>query len=313
MSSSEARKRAADRIEQSRQEFARRSRELLVGAARVTTVPETVYHFTDAQGLVGILTELNVRASLASASMDRSELSYATRVFEEDLRSGVISMKSLPTDWLLGATAAREATTDIPTENRSYIASFCAAAEGPHWLHYGRSGTGVAIAFATKNLASDASKHGFDLLEVFYDYDKQRRLVHTLVALADEFSAVCLEELKGQEAAARALCFDQLCGALGFLHAKNSAFTSEAEWRLSKVEMLLDGVYAEPPLETHFRVTGGRVVPYKTVPFQQGSVTGIRLGASCPMKTNERALAKLMMDTLGKCVPVTRSQVELRP
>ena len=41
-----------------------------------------------------------------------------------------------------------------PSDYRTYVASLCAEDVAVHWMHHGRSGTGVALVFDAKKLAT---------------------------------------------------------------------------------------------------------------------------------------------------------------
>ncbi|MGE0864517.1 MAG: DUF2971 domain-containing protein [Vicinamibacterales bacterium] len=294
------------------------SAKALTEAARDGAPPETLYHFTEVEALAPILTSKALWSSLATSSMDPTELSYAIRLLTRGLQEGTLTATAYTTDWLLCAIENRNAASEHLMEGRSYLTSFCGAPEGSHWLHYGRSGTGVAIAFSTELLNQEFSKHGADLVQVIYDPARQHALVERFLRMTDEHWAALLgiippDGIPEPVDRMRWVLFDMLRTTLTFLNMKHPAFQSEEEWRFGRMEMIFDGAHAAPPMPTFYRTSAGRLVPYKQMPFSKEAVTGIILGASCPMRVNEPALAQLMSDALGRQVPVTRSSVEVRP
>jgi hypothetical protein len=60
-----------------------------------------------------------------------------------------------------------------------FVVSFCARETSGHWLHYGRSGTGVAMRFRSDGLKAHPSAA---LLPVVYGPEDQQQLVGKVVA-----------------------------------------------------------------------------------------------------------------------------------
>lgn len=72
-------------------------------------------------------------------------------------------------------------------EFRPYVISLCAHVESAlHWLHYGRSGTGVAIGFD----GAAIQRKPFDFFKVIYDPTEQRAIVDAVI----ESTATCLHQ-----------------------------------------------------------------------------------------------------------------------
>src|SRR5712692_6153718 len=111
--------------------------------------PETLFHFTDCEGLNGILTTKVLRASLATALNDASETKYAISRLCAHLKEKTIEPRNFPADLLCQFLERRIWIDGLIDDSRAYVASFCGANEAIHWLHYGRAGTGVAIGFKT--------------------------------------------------------------------------------------------------------------------------------------------------------------------
>lgn len=275
--------------------------------------PKTVFHFTDWEGLVGIFTQKTLRASLATALNDASETKYALSRLCFHLEVGTIRLKHFPADLLRAFLERRTRIEGLTDDSRAYVVSFCGGAnEAIHWLHYGRSGTGVAIGFE----AAAFKIEQFSLCPVIYDPKRQDELLLVLVEMVDKFAGDFARRLDGSN---RDL-FDGIVSHLTTMYLrllaprmKDPAFKSEDEWRLISNEMWVKGEVEKPTRKTHFRLTAGRVVPYKEVEFETLPVTEVVLGASTPMLDDEQALAVLMENTLGKTFPVRRSSVSVRP
>jgi hypothetical protein len=266
--------------------------------------PPTLFHFTDCQGLIGILTTQTLYASLATSLNDASETKYAISRLRSRLTTGSVPLKHLNPARLLKHSDERNFSRDY----RAYICSFCGAAEAVHWLHYGRSGTGVALGFESLGLAV---VNQFGLYPVIYDVEEQDKLVSAVIQLADEYAGEHGARFKGGD------LFEQL--AVSYLRLvaprmKDPSFKAENEWRLFSNETWVPENNAEnpPTRDTKFRVSNGRVMPFKEIKFEELPLKVIELGASAPMADNEQALAVLIEETLRQPVSVVRSPVPVR-
>jgi hypothetical protein len=57
-------------------------------------LPPTLYHFTDCEGLIGILSQKVIRASLATSLSDASETRYAISRVRSHMHSGSVEESS---------------------------------------------------------------------------------------------------------------------------------------------------------------------------------------------------------------------------
>jgi hypothetical protein len=73
----------------------------------------TLFHFTDCDGLVGILTSKALRASLATSLNDASETIYALSRLRTNLEAGSIPLKHLTADLLLKHSEERYLRSDF--------------------------------------------------------------------------------------------------------------------------------------------------------------------------------------------------------
>jgi hypothetical protein len=290
---------------------------LLESCADTASAPQTLFHFTDCDGLIGILTTKVLRASLATALSDAAETKYAIARLCSLLRKERIKPKSVPAGLLCQFLERRRRTAGRTDDVRAYVVSFCGADEAIHWLHYGRSGTGVAIGFETAGLKADQ----FSLCRVIYSQARQDELFVTLVDLVDKFTAELATKVGSVDFT------DQGHGSLDDVachlttmylrllapRMKDPVFKSEDEWRLISHEAWRPGESEDPTRKTHFRSMGGRIVPFKEVEFRPLPVSEIVVGPSAPMQIDDQALAALMENTLERICPVRRSTVAVRP
>ena len=278
--------------------------------------PRSLSHFTDFSGLVGILEHKTLWASLASSMNDPSEVIYGVQAARDLLKGDVLNLGTLPADRVEELLDRSKAVRRWGMEWRTYVVSFCAAPDTAlHWLHYGRSGSGVAISFDPG--AIDAKP--FDLFPVLYDFDQQGDLLRGILGTIDE---VLTENLPTIATLAERKLLIRMASDLAANYVwmaaprlKSNAFSGEQEWRLITYEPKGEGV---PPgfgedFPTSFRSAAGRVIPYKKFVFDPGSVLGVSLGFSSSVEPDDPALAILMEESFGTRVPISKSSVPVRP
>jgi hypothetical protein len=148
------------------------------------------------------------------------------------------------------------------------VVSFCGHCDrSGQWLHYGRSGRGVALGFSP----ALAQAVGYDLVPVDYDASSQRKKMNALIdigarALSEEDPTV----LHDQNIVFRTAHIVSLYVPLLSITMKHPAFGEEAEWRLVGHTVAFNGKREnvtgdEVPLK--FRLSGERLIPYEELSF----------------------------------------------
>jgi hypothetical protein len=279
----------------------------LVGSwADTKDLPQAIDHFTDTAGLIGILKEQSLWASLSTSLNDSSEGVYALDFVAEELRCKAIQLTHLDAHELIEDCSQR----DIARGLRVFVCSFCAAREAAQWLHYGRSGTGIAIGFASDELYRLDST--FYLYQVRYDRTEQHRLISAILSLVDSYAGNLPRAPEVRTLlAGTAIDYVRLVAPW----MKSPAFSHEDEWRLIGTDFVnVDNEQKRvPKLKAEFRTINHRVIPFVRARLPASSVRHIELGAANPMTLNEQALEVLVEDFLGRRVLVTRSSVPVRP
>src|SRR5688572_8408931 len=143
------------------------------------------------------------------------------------------------------------------------------------WLHYGRSGRGLALAFEP----TIASSVNMDLLRLDYEPTSQRRRIDELLdsglaALGQNPTPAQLHD----GAHVTSLYLSWLA-----IRLKHPSFVEEDEWRLSANAVAQAGQIQDGTI-FRFRRSGERLVPYEERPF--GELTGLEqvvLGHSSPL------------------------------
>jgi hypothetical protein len=277
--------------------------------------PRLLYHFTDVRGLLGIIHSGTLWATLASSLNDASEIEHGlTRARE------VLAAESQPErrDFAekVGFFVDNPQATPRPASLlvRAMVVSLCEREDRAiHWLHYGRGGTGLALA-----LDGVLRNEAFSIAKVLYKDDEQRALVacvfdaawSAFLATRGRCSAQNAEALSVHSAAVVATHIGIAASLM-----KSAAFSDEMEWRFVTLVPAGDDVPADNAVKEGdilFREVGGRIAPYQCLRFERSSLREIVLGASAPMKTADPAFA-LLCQNYGMRLTIRRSSVRVRP
>ena len=256
-----------------------------------------LYHYTDAQGLLGIIESQELWASHAAFLNDSTELTYTrgvlsavTEQFRNDFR---VTAPIL--DYAVDAFAATEkypanerrtAAVISILESTStmaadmfdvYVSCFCEHGDLlSQWRGYPSSGGGYALG-----LRSEAIRRRGTLLRVIYDEATQRRLLHDLLAPVVEAVASQPNEERdiwdvlGTEHLARVAMSLQKCSFC----FKHPGFAEESEWRL----VMLSNHDANAHTDEHrpdVRPIRTGLLPYLKLPLDIDAVAKIVVGPS---------------------------------
>ncbi len=286
------------------------------------TLPRLIYHFTDADGLIGIIQHRSLRGTLATALNDKSEMKIALEVAKE-LVAARLKIKETLFDrffhTFVEKPAMFDATGKIPL--RPGVVSFCKSADlSVHWTHYGKSGTGFALGFSPSRLAVG----GLRVVKVIYDVQQQREVIKNLLADASRITSNTVQSMtrRGEidhvlvMAAHMTAAYIKGSAAL----FKNKAFQYEDEWRLT---FLFEQEGGSTPDGYRFtggyRSVNGRVCPFADLqyPKDRFPLKEIVIGYSSAMDKRDEEIQLLLEDGLGldaaKKVRVKRSTVPVRP
>jgi len=274
---------------------------------------QPLYHFTDRDGLEGILGTRSLWASLAMALEDTSEITYALAQARRMLERHECSSDSSLLDEIVPFLDPQRSRTIDTLGMKTYVFSLCTSPdESALWETHGRSGTGFALAFAPKPLVIP----GILLLPVLYDPEAQEKLlrefIETNAKLFDKLSQECPSEdlwaLRQRAVQWTALGLWTLAPVL-----KDPArFRHEKEWRLIVVDLEHVQVRYGKGLssEVRRRRSNNRDIPYKVLEYDSLPIVSLELGPNAPVQENDASLKELLRcATSGRDVPITRSQV----
>jgi len=265
--------------------------------------PPTLYHYTTAQGLLGIMESNRLWATNVRFLNDPSEIDYAICIIRESLGS-----VPLPANF---HDQVNYRLDESEAEARVYVCCFCL--EGDllsQWRGYGAQGGGYAIGFDTENFGDRevAMPPRPILRRVIYDRETQFRLIRTWL------QAVCDLDTAQRAATNRTLrnrLSERMETLVFSFHLmlsqflvcfKNPAYEGEQEWRLIQFGRVQGNEIIKPA----FRPRGGRIIPYATLDMTQPAgknpgklpIQGIRFGPTLEPQTAKRSL-RLLCEAAG--------------
>lgn len=226
--------------------------------APASPIPDTVYHYTTADGLVGILTSKRVWATDCRSLNDETESELGVIIARKIARGRVITSKE-PRLRRFYRTLNEYLRTEDP--DRNFVFSLSSRADDlSQWRTYARDGRGFTIGFRTEALLANSkpSLNNYGFSRVNYNarvHDKTiRELIEMFEAkvLSSERSGPALHDFADQAA----VSLDWIISSNSVLF-KHSSFQSEKEWRINTY---FDDEDRDSPVRV--RSANDRLVPY---------------------------------------------------
>jgi hypothetical protein len=204
---------------------------------RMKKTPKTLYHYTTANGLLGILDTSYLMASNVLYMNDLSELKYPIRQIKCALSKALRSKNKPDSSFEL---------LNLINTHGIYAGCFCKEGDDlSQWRTYSQNGTGYSIGFDLRKLKRSyeimppPNGHPY-LTEIIYDGNDQKTKLDMLAR------AITLNESN-----VNCTFFNSM------VSFKNPAFKLEAEWRAFKI---VEQDSTSPPVK--FREMRGTVIPY---------------------------------------------------
>jgi hypothetical protein len=262
-----------------------------------------IYHYTKAEGLLGILKSGCVWASHFLGMNDVSEVHYA-RQLAVDILKKVSTTVADETRQCLERVGGILGAFDLVVP--PYLVCFCDHGNLlSQWREYGSRGDGFSIGFDVSALRNGLMGNLVPR-KVIYDRPQQEYIMRTMT----ERCCGAMEKHKNVKGASH-LMGRRLTGLLTSLLVvfKNPEFQEEREWRL----VHLDGFPHSLP--TNYRAGRFGIVPYKELHMANGEKLPVKHIWQGP--TSDRTLAKhsveMLVGDLGYTgVKIDVSEIPLR-
>ena len=198
--------------------------------------PDVLYHYTDQEGLLGIVSTGKMWATNIEYLNDQREYRHALALMEECLRGRQPDHRALKLlkQWLSGTK---------PIE--SYVCSFsCESDSLPQWRAYGGSAGGYAIGFEGNTLSQAARENGMELVKCVYESERQLTIVNEVI---NDVMTSRIEPLLSE--------YVEILAPL----MKHPGFAEEREWRL------VGSCQDKSKQDKNFRKGASMLVPYHVV------------------------------------------------
>jgi Protein of unknown function (DUF2971) len=182
--------------------------------------PETLYHYTSQNGLIGIVNSKRMRASSLRYLNDSAEFNYAIGLVRTLLADRSVSEPAY-------TELFRQLQARLDTLARAdfFVTSFSEASDSlSQWRAYSGEGTGFSMGFAGLSLFRSALSQGFSLHRCEYGTEHQVQTLWRWIRLTSgRLEKQGLDECVN----------DCLRGIMGIgPRLKHPAFADEQEWRL---------------------------------------------------------------------------------
>ena len=189
--------------------------------------PPELFHYTDLDGVAGILQSRYLWLSKVSTLNDTSEVNLAVQHFKVLAREAAAS---LPTD---EAKLLQEAADELEHVRRTNICvgSFCEEEDQlGQWRSYGNDGRGIAIGFNSAALARIAASHHVRLVRCVYRPEQHAQITKDLAGLL--LQAYRAERATGKDQWSALIARFVSTFLLIAPVVKDTHFGLEREWRL---------------------------------------------------------------------------------
>jgi hypothetical protein len=259
-------------------------------------VEQRLYHYTNLEGLQGIIANNDLWLTHAQYCNDEEELTHGLRIAQSVVQEQI----------QLNNPAHKEYLDELakllsgPQIDPVHICCFCEKDNLlSQWRAYAANGTGVSLEFETAGFGfvtgpdCPATMGLMRFWKVFYIPETQRKIIRSAINYYPKFESTA-SPLDWARWTIEAIRF--------FLPTfKNEAFTEEAEWRLIFTSAATNPVYPA------YRVSRGMLIPHYRLSeiatsLGQGGkmlpLTAVRIGPS-PNKRLNAASARSLLDRYG--------------
>jgi hypothetical protein len=220
------------------------------------TLPPLLFHYTDSNGLLGIVRSRMLWATHAQFLNDESELRYP-----RDLMATLATRLRREHEGDAAATVVLDLVDLLTTEGRppdTFVASFCENGDLlSQWRGYGGVGGGYAIGMSREQLFELARFQDYQLIRLMYGEVEQEAQLETAMRDAIQMAR---ELFADDEFTENMPLMFEIAFTAAMLSIKNLHFREEAEWRLAR-SVWFPGV--ESAQRTVLRTHGALIVPYE--------------------------------------------------
>lgn len=282
--------------------------------------PANLYHYTNAQGLIGIIESGVLHASNLKAVNDKGELEYGFDLIKKALIARAVSFK----EGTIGRKLFQHYTEFVNPYAvvgqyglclDVYSVAFCEEGDSlPQWRAYSERCSGCSIGFSGFDL-SKTFDEGIVLVPVIYDQEQQSEIIGTLMKALESV----IPHLEVANECERDMCFTAATYHVGLLFSyigtvfKSPDFRSEREWRIIVHNEVMIHRHA---IKTHFRVSqNGTIIPFVKIEPKRKKrlpIVSVTLGSTAPSDVNSYSVRLLLNSHSYQDAQVLQSAASIR-
>lgn len=265
--------------------------------------PESIYHYTTQQGILGIVSLQELWATQVHFLNDKNEVFLTFKLLERELKKQIGQAQSNPVKSMLKNIRRHLTCID---QGHICIASFCEEKDLlSQWRGYGNQGKGYAIGFDLQELQQIARRQHFVIWPCVYNPTLQVELVDYLIDIwCRKFgSDRAVDHEKMFNIINTSVC--QLAPII-----KDESFSEEKEWRL------VSSVVSSKSPQFAFREGEYSLIPYYNFQIadkqHRHSIKTIVVGPSPHMELARKSLCAFMATSKMPTVEIISSKIPFR-
>ena len=249
-------------------------------------------HYTDMNGLLGIIKSKKLWATNIAYLNDSSEYHDAIRIFNkviDTLLTNTPDITIQQKEFLESIKSNVEGFAGI--SDLDFITSFTSSPDLlSQWRGYGNGTSGYCLQFSENEIReslSSKSQLTHKIVKCIYDENKKRHEINTL--LRKKLDQVQDAKGEGVTKSINSTIYDLHSTSASF---KNHNFSQEGETRI-----ITTGIKNNKPIEPlkhQFRQGIYNLIPYTEVPFPQESLKAIKIGPTLDQPKARHALELLL-------------------
>lgn len=240
--------------------------------------PKTIFHYTSADGLNGILCNSQLWFTRWDSLNDTSEHRYIHSLIKTCLNE--LNLDDTFTEYLHAINkmflSFKQDNSNIQIDKNIYLASFTTNGDSvPLWTHYTKSAqnNGYCIGFDSDCIRESFKGMSFSINPVIYDENKQKEIIRGFIKiLYSIFKHIHNDSEHANYARAGLQDYFEFFSTKVGCFFKRPEFQHEQEIR---IQMRIDAMQAIGKNEIKIRTSNGLLVPYISIPIKKESITEI--------------------------------------
>lgn len=231
------------------------------------TMPDVLYHYTNAGGLHGMLGSNSIWLTHYRYLNDTSEIQHTDSVIREVI-SG--ALEDATGDLSAKILASLVEKSSLSSDFDMYIFSLSEQKDSlSQWRGYASEGRGFTMGLETRELIKHTNKKaadgGFDIFRVEYDRKKQVKVLRSALSdILERAEENVSSGASAEDVTEEAAWSFQFVSLTRSVSNKHSSFRDESEWRICLFEDKLDDHDLTEIKSVSVRVRDAELIPYLT-------------------------------------------------